>query len=122
MPWSREGFERALTNPGTIAYAATIDGTVVGYAIVLSVEDEAEILKLAVLPEMRGRGIAQVLNARCMAELRDLGCKQLYLEVRRSNVAAISLYKRFGFKEVGVRKSYYTSPVEDAILMRRELS
>jgi ribosomal-protein-alanine N-acetyltransferase len=121
MPWSQEGLLRVMTTPGSLAYAAEIDGTLVGYVLALRVDEEAEILKLAVHPDVRGQGVARVLNARCIAELKELGCRELYLEVRRSNLAAISLYEGFGFREVGVRKSYYTSPVEDAILMRREL-
>jgi len=121
MPWSEDGFLRALDNPGTIAYVALIDGTVVGYVMALRADDQAEVLKLAVRGDVRGQGIARVLNARCIEELKTLGCRELFLEVRRSNHAAISLYDGFGFKSIGVRKAYYTSPVEDAVMMKREL-
>jgi ribosomal-protein-alanine N-acetyltransferase len=118
MPWSRDGYLRIMTNPDGLCIVADMDGKVAGYACALAIGEDAEILKLAVRPDLRGSGIAKAMNDRCLRDLKEAGCSNIYLEVRRSNRAAIKLYKGFGFAVVGVRKSYYTSPVEDALLMK----
>jgi ribosomal-protein-alanine N-acetyltransferase len=79
------------------------------------------MLKLAVRPGLRGRGIAKALNALCLDELREKGARVVYLEVRGSNREAIGLYEGLGFRPVGLRKGYYSSPPEDALVMRLEL-
>jgi ribosomal-protein-alanine N-acetyltransferase len=121
MPWSRDGFLKVLNNPLALAYAAEEEGKVAGYVCALMLGLEAEILKLAVRPELRGRGIAKALNARCLAELREKGAQVVYLEVRLSNREAVGLYEGFGFRRAGLRKGYYSSPPEDALVMRLEL-
>jgi ribosomal-protein-alanine N-acetyltransferase len=121
MPWSRDGFLRVITNPEALAYVATVDEKVAGYVCAFIIGEDSEILKLAVRTEFRGRGIARALNARCIKDLKEARCQKVFLEVRRTNGAAIDLYKSFGFKVVGVRKSYYTSPVEDALVMKLDL-
>lgn len=121
MPWSRDGFLRIITNPGVLAYVATVDEKVAGYVCAFIIGEDSEILKLAVRPEYRERGIARALNARCIKDLKEARCRKVYLEVRRTNGAAINLYESFGFRVVGVRKSYYRSPVEDALMMKLDL-
>jgi len=121
MPWSREGFSKVLANPSALAYAAEEEGKVAGYVCALMLGWEAEILKLAVRPELRGRGIAKALNARCLAELREKGAQVVYLEVRLSNREAVGLYEGFGFRRAGLRKGYYLSPPEYALVMRLDL-
>jgi ribosomal-protein-alanine N-acetyltransferase len=121
MPWSRNGFLSVITNPDALAYAAIIDEKVAGYVCAFIIGEDSEILKLAVRPEFRGRGIAKALNTRCIKSLKEARCQQVYLEVRRTNSAAINMYEGFGCRGVGVRKSYYSSPVEDALVMKRDL-
>jgi ribosomal-protein-alanine N-acetyltransferase len=121
MPWSRDGFLRLMINPDALAYVATVDEKVAGYVCAFIMGEDAEILKLAVRPELRGRGIARALNERCIKDLREARCRNVYLEVRRTNSAAINLYEESSFRVVGVRKSYYSSPVEDALVMKRDL-
>lgn len=118
MPWSKESFERLIRNPSALAYAAMLDGVLAGYVCALSAGAEAEILKLAVDPSLRGRGVAKALNAKCLDELKRMGVGTVYLEVRRSNLVAISLYEGFGFRAAGIRKGYYSAPPEDALLMK----
>ncbi|OGW19607.1 MAG: hypothetical protein A2077_05525 [Nitrospirae bacterium GWC2_46_6] len=79
------------------------------------------MLDLAVHPDYRKRGIAKMLLTDAIEELRLCGCRFFYLEVRVSNHAAKKLYKGLGFRTVGTRKGYYMNPVEDAVLMMREL-
>ncbi len=121
MPWSRNGFLGMLGNPRALAYAAEVDGEVAGYIFASETGGDAEILKLAVAPRFRRMGIAKELNARCIEELRARGAKSVYLEVRKSNLEAIRLYDSFGFRADRIRRAYYISPVEDALIMKLAL-
>ena len=94
-----------------------------GYLIFADPSDEAELHRIAVLPEYRRRGLAKLLMAemerRCgsMAEDSAVPHKKIFLEVRAGNVPAIGLYAAEGFKEIDRRKAYYRDPVEDAVIM-----
>jgi ribosomal-protein-alanine N-acetyltransferase len=92
----------------------------VGYICVWVVGDELHINNVAVAPGMRRRGIAGALLEAALDHGRARGVRCAFLEVRASNVAAQALYRRFGFEPAGTRKRYYTHPVEDAVLMKRE--
>jgi ribosomal-protein-alanine N-acetyltransferase len=83
--------------------------------------DEGEILKLAVDRTVRQQGIGVQLLNFCLKYCREQGVKRCYLELRASNAAARQVYQKCGFAEAGIRKNYYNSPGEDAILMQREL-
>ena len=96
-------------------------GKVAGYLCAGLIMDEGHILNLAVGPGMRRTGIASVLIGDVIDRLRERGCRFLFLEVRDSNTAAREIYRKFGFKVIGIRKNYYVSPVEDAIIMRMRL-
>lgn len=116
-PWSEELFRAALDNPNTsILLAEGEDGALLGYAVLSVILDEGNLDNIAVAPEARRRGVADVL----LSALTGFGREHLaalMLEVRASNVAAIALYKKHGFAAVGRRKNYYEAPREDAILM-----
>jgi ribosomal-protein-alanine N-acetyltransferase len=77
-------------------------------------------MNVAVHPDFRRRGIAEALVNRLVEELKAIDSHSLTLEVRASNVPAISLYEKLGFSEVGRRKNYYRNPREDALIMRKE--
>lgn len=120
--WSRESLSRTLDNPRiTCLLALTDTGDAAGYALSLRVDDEAELLKIAVLPEHREKGIAERLLKDMAQELRACGALSLHLEVRESNRAARALYSKAGFRHVGIRRHYYTAPAEDAIVMSLSL-
>jgi tRNA threonylcarbamoyl adenosine modification protein YeaZ/ribosomal-protein-alanine acetyltransferase len=121
-PWTREMYLSELSNQG-VSYcflARGPDGRVVGFCSFWRVFDELHINNLAVLPELRRRGVASALLTRVLAEGGKLGAARATLEVRRSNQAARLLYGRFGFTTAGVRRGYYTNPVEDALILGRE--
>lgn len=84
------------------------------------VADEMEILELAVLPEWRRRGVARFLAHLALRRAARAGARSAFLEVRVGNAAARSLYAALGFREAGLRRSYYSQPREDALLMRRD--
>ena len=115
--WSATAWQEAI-KPPHIALAAADAATVRAFVIAVVGGGEAEIESLAVAPASRRRGLAWQLLSALVAELRHSSVAELWLEVRASNAAAISLYRGFGFAETGRRPEYYSNPAEDAILMR----
>lgn len=98
--------------------AVTGGGQVAGYLVARQMADEGEILNVGVDPACRRHGVGKALVSAGLDRLRALGARQVFLEVRESNVAARALYNRFSFAEVSRRAKYYRRPVEDAILLR----
>lgn len=90
---------------------------VFGYAALRIVADEAELLRIGVLPDMRGKGYGRELLERVTAFAREHGAAAMTLEVRAGNETARRLYESAGFAEEGRRKNYYREPAEDAVLM-----
>jgi ribosomal-protein-alanine N-acetyltransferase len=120
-PWTREMYLAELENVGvSFCYLARDEvGQAVGFCSFWRIVDELHINNLAVLPGYRRRGIASTLLMFVLKEGIDLGARSATLEVRRSNEDARRLYERFGFAASGVRRGYYTNPVEDALVMWR---
>ena len=87
-----------------------------GFAVFWVVADEMHLLNLAVHPAQRRRGIARFLLTAALDKARAQGAAVVWLEVRPSNAAALSLYHSFGFKEIGIRPGYYTDNGEDALI------
>lgn len=98
-----------------------VPSDVLGYAVLWRAADEAELATLAVDPGFRGRGIAGSLLDHLIGVARADGVKSVFLEVRPSNEAALSLYRGRGFRELGVRRHYYDRPTEDAKVLRLRL-
>jgi ribosomal-protein-alanine N-acetyltransferase len=122
-PWTEESFRRLLAGEPAIFLVAVTppDSAIAGYAIAFSIDEDAEVLNVAVEPSFRGKGLAgQMLDA-VLIELRARGVRTAFLEVRESNRAARALYGSRGFTEIGRRHRYYRRPVEDALVMRRVL-
>ena len=95
---------------------------VAGFLILSTVLDEAEILEVAVSEDLRRRGIASELMDEVSGWCAKNGILHIFLEVRESNFPALAYYKKYGFIENGLRKNYYRNPVENAVLMSKELS
>jgi ribosomal-protein-alanine N-acetyltransferase len=117
-PWSRRGFEQELIRQDGISLVAKIGDTVIGYIIGWFGVDEIHIANLAVHPDWRRQGVARSLIQACIHE-RQI-CHWAWLEVRSSNINAQSLYRKLGFREIGIRKKYYVQENEDALLMAKE--
>lgn len=94
----------------------------VGYISARQVADEAEILNLAVRGSWRRHGAGAQLLGGMLWRLLSNQVTRVYLEVRESNQAAISLYEKYGFRRTGRRRGYYCDPLEDALLFERKLS
>ncbi len=113
--WSSESLLESVSEG--MALAAEVGGHVAGILIGRVAADEFEILNLAVAKAARRQGIAvQLVNA-ALESARAEGARQVYLEVRASNEAAIALYAQLGFQVCGRRPNYYREPVEDAVLL-----
>lgn len=94
---------------------------ILGYAGLLYVLDEGHVANIAVRGEYRGMGLGDALLQYMMQQCRERKLAYILLEVRVSNLPAISLYEKYGFLSVGRRRDYYTTPKEDAILMTKIL-
>jgi ribosomal-protein-alanine N-acetyltransferase len=123
-PWTREMFEweAAHSDVARVYVVRAGEAGIIAYCAVWIVIDELHINNLAVLPGWRRRGVARALLATVLAEARRLGAVRATLEVRASNQAARSLYERAGFRPAGLRRGYYTNPVEDALVLWCDLA
>ena len=128
-PWSTELFRRELEHDWStilvaiepLSSAAKSDERIVAFLIYWLVHDEVHILNVAVAPEHRRRGIARMLMAETERRAHLADASLMTLEVRRSNQAALDLYREFDYRAVGVRPNYYVDEGEDAIVMVKEL-
>jgi len=121
VPWSESTFRNLILRTDTDLICAEIDSELVGYAVCWYVVDQGELGNVAVDLPWRGRGIGGRLVLAILDRARRRGAREVFLEVRRSNTTAQRLYRRLGFREIGVRKQYYVRPVEDALVMRAVL-
>ncbi len=120
-PWSLQSFQSAVSSKDNIYYAALEQEQIVGYIGIWLSFDTADLCNLAVAPLYRRRHVAQGLLEQGLAKAREKGAERILLEVRQNNLPAISFYKKNHFTKIGVRKNYYSSPVEDALIMERPI-
>ena len=130
-PWDENGLLTYLLRNDTIFLVASdpfegaetadddsyIEPHIYGYVGLLMVPYESDILNITVRNENRRAGIGTELLTEIMARCPEHGVSVIHLEVRESGVPARNLYRKMGFREDGIRKRYYTDPVEDAVLM-----
>ena len=121
LPWSREAFINELKNELAYYQCAEFGGIIVGYMGMWKVIDECHITNVAVLPEYRKNKIASMLIEKMVNICKCSEIVNMTLEVRESNIAAINLYKKFGFFSVGKRPKYYQIPTEDAVIMWKKI-
>jgi ribosomal-protein-alanine N-acetyltransferase len=126
--WNRRDYEQILraTPSDTLlrcGLVAESDGNLAGFAVSrwLRQETTADVEGLFVRPEYRRQGIGNRLLGACMAWAANAGASTMRLEVRASNTAAQALYRRHGFSPAGVRRAYYSAPVEDALVLHAPL-
>ena len=117
--WSEKAILDTLRNPKTICLVAEKIGKIVGYCIVYTADDEADIARIAVLKESRRFGIASELIHALDVICWENQIQIIMLDVRVSNEDARAFYEKHGFTQDGIRENYYKSPMEDAILMSR---
>jgi ribosomal-protein-alanine N-acetyltransferase len=124
--WPDSAFRNAINPelaPARVALvaAAPETGTVDGFAVASLLAGQAELEIIVIAAERQGRGWGRRLLQELIGELRRKDVHEVFLEVRVSNQAALHLYRSFGFAETGRRTRYYSSPVEDGVMMRLSL-
>ena len=119
-PWSERSVDSELDNPLSLWLVCREGQHVLGYVGSQTVLGESDMMNVAVAPDARRRGIAQMLIGALAEQLKRQGSHSLSLEVRPSNTAAVSLYRKLGFVQVGRRPNYYRHPKEDGLILRKE--
>jgi ribosomal-protein-alanine N-acetyltransferase len=122
-PWTEANFQDALA-AGNLCVVGDLNGALAACAVLQLAGGEAELLTMAVLPAARRMGLGRQLLREVIVRAAANRAEAIWLEVRESNAAAISLYRQAGFAEIGWRKGYYRTPEghEDALMMRLALS
>ena len=119
VPWPEDSFRHEMEQNPAARYLVAVDddGTVVAYAGAWMIFEESHITNIAVAEAYRGQGIGMRLTKALIQYAANLGVEYMTLEVRKSNLAAQSMYCKLGFIKLGVRKRYYTDNQEDALLL-----
>lgn len=118
VPWSLDSIETELLNEDKKLYYVVEDANgIVGYAGAWLVYDEGQITNIAIRPSARRQGYGAKLTSALIEECFKRGMHEIFLEVRISNLSALSLYRKLGFTVKGMRKNYYSEPKEDAYIM-----
>lgn len=127
FPWSTGNFQDSMA-AGYEMSVLKERGVMIGYVVWMKVIDEAHLLNIALTPERHGRGMGSWMMRHFLALVRSQGLNKIFLEVRPSNAAAISLYRKFGFAMISQRKGYYPNTAgrdlasrEDALVMALDL-
>lgn len=122
FPWTRGNFSDSLA-AGHGAWLVREAGAVIAYAVMMPAPDEAHLLNITVAPELQRTGRGTALLRQLFDLARVWKANRMLLEVRPGNAAALALYRRHGFAEIGRRRGYYPAAGgrEDAIVMAREL-
>ena len=121
-PWTK----RILGDCIRVGYRCNIgeiDGVLAGYCIMSTGAGEAHILNLCVSDKFQRCGLGQLLLTKMLGEAKDAGIENIFLEVRPSNYAAITLYEQLGFNQIGIRKNYYPTKTgrEDAVILAKNI-
>ena len=120
-PWSRQALKEELTNPAACFLVGEEAGEVLGYAGMHCAAGECYVDNVAVFPEARRQGVGRKLMEALLQAAAARGGEFLSLEVRPSNLEALALYRGLGFREVGRRRRFYDDPVEDGLLLTKDL-
>ncbi len=119
IPWTLDSITNELNNP-LAKYIIAEDletNEVIGFVGIWIIAGEGDITNIAVNPNYRKHGVASNLLLNLLDICKSLNCNDITLEVRESNIPAQNLYKKFDFKEEGIRKGYYSDNGENAIIM-----
>jgi [ribosomal protein S18]-alanine N-acetyltransferase len=119
-PWSDSTFRGEIQNT-SVSFPLVVvrrpGDEVVAYIIFWQIRDDVQVNNVAVHPDCRGLGLGEAMMRYAIARVRDAGATFVTLEVRQSNMPAMTLYRKLGFEIMGTRKNYYTKPDEDACVM-----
>lgn len=122
-PWLRSAFLEEIWSDKSISLVAIHHHSeIIGFICSRLVIDELSLLKIAVSPEMRYKGVGQHLLSQSLTIALKKGANKVFLEVRPSNHGALAFYRNFGFQLIGTRPNYYSETGEDALVMARSFS
>ena len=122
VPWSAKSFEEEINKSISNLWAIITDQKLFAYICFWMFDREIHILNFAVHPQKRNTGLGKFLLENIIEAGTAGGVENIWLEVRPSNIPALSIYKKFGFIEAGLRKAYYSDSREDAIIMALDLT
>ena len=120
--WSEKAVLETLRQPTALCLVAEKAGRRVGYLLAYQAADEIEIARVAVVEEVKRQGVGTALMKKLQEEGTQRKAGKILLDVREKNYTAQAFYEKTGFKKDGVRKSFYTEPEEDAVLMSMQIS
>ena len=120
--WSIDAYKREIESPNSCLLIMTIDNDqiknqVIGIGCFWAILEEAHITILAIHPEFQSQGLGKLLLSNLLFEAKQKSLERATLEVAESNLKALNLYSKFGFKEAGRRKKYYKATNEDALIL-----
>ena len=115
-PWTREMLESEINGAFSVLATESVGGKICAYAIGRVVAGEGELFKIAVVPELRRKGIGEKLLRSLHAQMKEKGAECCFLEVRKKNAAAVMLYEKLGYERLRDIPRYY--PDDDAAVMR----
>ena len=121
-PWDETSLFTYFLRDDSLLIIAEEDGEILGFSGILMTPPEADILDITVRNDRRNLGIGTKLLSRLLSMAAERGVEKVFLEVRTGNEPAKHLYGKLGFFETGIRKNYYTDPVEDAVSMANNLN
>ena len=117
--WKEATFCEEIEKDYSHYFVCESDGEIIGYAGIWCIYETAELIRIATVPKFRKRGIAKELMHKVLECAKTSGCERMMLEVRKSNIPAQELYKKFRFDEISVRKGYYNG--EDALILEAKV-
>ncbi len=120
QPWSETGFFSFLLRSDVLFLVAEEQEQIIGFCGAQIAVDESDVLQVAVCKERQHQGIGNLLMDQLKTSLTEAGVIRIFLEVRAGNQAAIRLYEKQGFEQIGIRKNYYEEFQEDGLVMRWE--
>ena len=118
--WKDDSFADELKKDYSHYFVAETDGEIMSYAGIWCIYETAELIRIATTPKHQQKGVAKELMQTILECAKSCGCERMMLEVRKSNIPAQRLYKKFGFNEISIRKGYYSG--EDAVIMEAKLT
>jgi len=123
-PWSKNQLVESILNPNNLCYSISINNQIIGFLLAMPTIDTADILNISINKDYQRKGYGKKLLHFLIKELKDRMVRQLILEVRASNQAAITFYLQHSFEKISLRKNYYMinskhpNQKEDGIIMR----
>ena len=127
-PWTKKQLSESIANSNNLNYILVLESKIIGYILAIPSIDSADILNIVIQKDFKRKGFGSSLIVETSKVLSQKKIKTIFIEVRKSNLSAISFYLSLGFKEISIRKNYYSknsnelSIREDGIMMRLEIS